>query len=417
MRIVILALGTRGDVQPYIALGVGLHAAGHAVRLVSHEDFGALITAHGLDFRSVRGNVQDIAESDEMRALLEKGNFIAITRRTAAEARRAAVQWAEDGFSACQGADLIIAGLGGLFIGIALAEKLSIPFLQAYLVPFTPTADFPGVLLPQGLSRLGGVFNRISHGLVRQMMWQSYRSADSASRRVLDLPPAPLRGPLARNSIKRQPILYGFSPVVIPKPAEWGEDQHVTGFWYLDSPVSWQPPDELLRFLEDGPPPVYIGFGSMSTRNPEETADMVLRALAQTRQRAILLSGWGGLRAGDLPETVLMINNVPHDWLFPRVSAVVHHGGAGTTAAGLRAGVPSVVVPFFGDQPFWGERVARLGVGPRPIPRKSLTADLLASTLREVEASAALRERSARVGQAIRAEDGVQRVVEVVGSL
>lgn len=417
MRIAILALGTRGDVQPYIALGEGLRAAGHAVILVSHEDYEGLITVHGLDFKSVRGNVQNFAESDEMRALLEKGNFIAITRRTAAEARRAAVQWAEDAFAACQDAELIIAGLGGLYIGIALAEKLSIPFLQAYLVPFTPTAAFPGVLLPQGLSRLGGGFSRISHELVRQVMWQSYRSADNASRRVLDLPPAPLSGPLGGDSLKKQPILYGFSPSVIPKPAEWGEDKHVTGFWFLNSSTDWEPPAELLQFLEDGPPPVYVGFGSMSARNPEETARLVIQALAQTQQRAILLSGWSGLRASEMPDTVLMIKTVPHDWLFPRVSAVVHHGGVGTTAAGLRAGAPSVIIPFFGDQPFWGHRVAQLGVGPQPIPRKRLTVELLASALRDVDANQALRERAAQLGETIRTEDGVRRAVEVVGSL
>lgn len=417
MRIVILALGTRGDVQPYIALGAGFRAAGHAVRLVSHEDYEALITSHDLEYWSVRGNVQNFAESEEMRLLLEKGNFIAITRRTAAEARRAAVQWAEDSFYACQDADLIIAGLGGLYIGIALAEKLSIPFLQAYLVPFTPTSAFPGVLLPQSLSRLGGMFNRISHELVRQIMWQSYRSADSASRRTLNLPMAPIRGPLGGDSIKRQPILYGFSPLVVPKPVDWGEDKHVTGFWYLNSSVMWTPPDELVRFLEDGPPPVYIGFGSMSTRNPEETANMVIRALVQTRQRAVLLSGWSGLRSSDLPETVLMIDTVPHDWLFPQVSAVVHHGGAGTTAAGLRAGVPAIVIPFFGDQPFWGHRLARIGVGPQPIPRKSLTADILAGALREVDNNRPLRERAARLGEAIRKEDGVQRAIVEVESL
>ncbi len=134
--------------------------------------------------------------------------------------------------------------------------------------------------------------------------------------------------------------------------------------------------------MQAGPPPIYIGFGSMSSRKPEETAQLILRALAQTGQRAVLLSGWNGLQAEVLPENVFLVQSVPHDWLFARVNAVVHHGGAGTTAAGLRAGVPSIIIPFFADQPFWGERVAALGVGPKPIPRKKLTAEKLLRRLR-----------------------------------
>ena len=170
MRIAIIALGSRGDVQPYVALGAGLQAAGHAVRLVTHENFAPLAAAHGLASHTVRGDVQAVAESEEMRALLATGNFLAITRRTAQEAKRAMEHWAEDGLAACRGVELIVAGIGGLFIALALAEKLDVPFMQAYLVPFTPTGEFPGVLLPVALPRLGGGFNRLSHRFVRQVL-------------------------------------------------------------------------------------------------------------------------------------------------------------------------------------------------------------------------------------------------------
>src|SRR5829696_1220371 len=169
MHIAIIALGTRGDVQPYIALGSGLRAAGHDIRLVTHQNFEELVRSHGLEFWPARGNVQDVAESEEMKQLLEKGNFIAITRYTAQQAEGAAVQWAEDGLAACRGVDLILAGLGGMFIGIALAERLQVPFVQAYLVPFTPTKEYPGPLLPQTLPSLGGSFNRLSYRLIRQL--------------------------------------------------------------------------------------------------------------------------------------------------------------------------------------------------------------------------------------------------------
>lgn len=418
MRIAIIALGSRGDVQPYVALGKALQDAGHAVRLVTHENFAPLAAAHGLESYTVRGDVQAVAESEEMRALLAKGNFLAITRRTAQEAKRAMQQWAEDGLAACQGVELIVAGVGGLFIGLALAEKLDVAFMQAYLVPFTPTGDFPGVLLPAALPRLGGSFNRLSHRLVRQVMWQSSRAADNLARRqVLDLPTAPLFGPFGSERLRRLPALYGFSPAVVPRPADWDANTYVTGYWFLDSAAGWSPPPALAAFLDDGPPPVYVGFGSMASHQPEETADLVLRALAETGQRAVMLSGWAGLRANALPASVIMVESVPHAWLFPRVAAVIHHGGAGTTAACLRAGAPSILIPFFGDQAFWAARVQALGVGPAPIPRAKLTTERLARAIQEAVTDEAQRRRAADLGATIRAENGVGRAVELFAML
>ena len=415
MRIAIIASGSRGDVQPYIALGKGLHEAGHTVWLLTHHNFEALVVACGLEFWPLRGNVQEVAESEEMRALLEKGNFIAISRYTAQAAKGAAVRWAEDGMAACQGMEMLVAGLGGLFLGISLAEKLGLPLLQAYYVPFTPTKAFPGALLPQSTPRLGGRFNRLTHHATREIMWQGSRAADKLAReQVLGLPAASFWGPYDSECLRGMPVLYGYSPSVIPAPPDWGADQHVTGYWFLNEGEGWTPPPALIDFLEAGPAPIYIGFGSMSSRKPEETAELVIAALRLANQRAILLSGWSGLQKADVPDTIFMIDSVPHSWLFPRLAAVVHHGGAGTTAAGLRAGVPSVVIPFFGDPPFWGERFASLGVGPTPVPRGKLTAERLASAIQEAVTNKAMRQRAAALGAKIQAEDGVARAVAVV---
>jgi UDP:flavonoid glycosyltransferase YjiC (YdhE family) len=201
---------------------------------------------------------------------------------------------------------------------------------------------------------------------------------------------------------------------VIPKPADWDGQMHVTGYWFLDPVDDWNPPADLLEFLQAGSPPVFIGFGSMSTRNPEETTHLILQALACTQQRAIMLSGWGGLHKANLPDTVYMLDSIPFSWLFPRVAVVVHHGGAGTTSAGLRAGVPSIIVPFFADQPYWGQRVADLRVGPAPIPRKKLTAERLAQAIQTAVTDQAMRQRAADLGVKIRAEDGIARAVEIV---
>ncbi|MBP8950704.1 MAG: glycosyltransferase family 1 protein, partial [Candidatus Promineofilum sp.] len=254
--------------------------------------------------------------------------------------------------------------------------------------------------------------NRLSHRLVRQVMWQGSRAADNVARQqVLDLPAAPLTGPFGSALLRQLPVLYGFSPAVVPRPADWDANIHVTGYWFLDSAAGWTPPPALAEFLDDGPPPVYVGFGSMASRQPEETADLVLRALAETGQRAVMLLGWAGLRADRLPASVIMVESVPHAWLFPRVAAVVHHGGAGTTAAGLRAGAPSVLIPFFGDQAFWAARVQALGVGPTPISRRELTAARLATAIHQAVTDEALRRRAADLGATIRAEDGVGHAV------
>lgn len=416
MRIAIIAPGSRGDVQPYIALGKSLKKAGNVVRLLTHENFEEQVSSHELEFYPAKGNVQDVVQSKEMREALDTGNLLNITLQMAKQGGKTiAIDWAQEGLAACQGMDMILAGIGGLSLGLSLAEKLGIPLIQAYVVPFTPTKEFPSVLLPQSLARLGDSFNRLSHHLTRQFVWQPTRSGDKLARQeVLGLPPAPFWGPYNADLLHQYPILYGFSPSVIPKPSDWERNIHVTGYWFLDSGTDWTPTSALVEFLESGTPPVYIGFGSMSNRNPEETANLCLQALAQTKQRAVMLSGWGGLRQDNLPNTVFMVDSIPHFWLFPRMAAVVHHGGAGTTAAGLRAGVPSIVIPFFGDQFFWGERVAELGVGPEPIPRKKLTVERLARAIQKACTDRAMRQQATNLGLKIRAEDGLSGAVAVL---
>jgi UDP:flavonoid glycosyltransferase YjiC (YdhE family) len=386
--------------------------------LVTHLDFETLVAAHGLAFWPIAGRVQNIAQSAEMRERLEKGNFLVIMAQMAKEAQRGAVALAEGGLAACRGMDLILAGVGGLFVGLALAEKFELPFLQAYYIPFTPTRAYPSFLFARFPSWLGGPFNRLTYHLARQLIWQGFRSADRVARRqVLGLPPAPFWGPYNANRVRRLPVLYGFSPAVIPKPPDWDDSVHVTGYWFLDEAPDWTPPPDLKAFLQAGSPPVYVGFGSMSDRNPEETAQLVLQALASSRQRGIVLSGWSGLRAADLPDSVFMLESAPFSWLFPRVAAVVHHGGAGTTSAGLRAGIPSLVIPFMGDQPYWGRRVAELGVGPVPLPRKKLTVERLASAIHQAVTDQPMRRRAADLGAKIQAEDGVARAVGVIERL
>ena len=414
MIIALLAAGSRGDVQPYVALGQGLRVAGHTVRLVGTTDFRELVTSHGLEFFEISGSAQAAAQS-QMQGLVEEGNLLKILAATGRGAEQMARQSAVAGLAAAQGADLIIGGLGGAFTGLALARKLGIAFLPAYLLPLSPTREFPSALAPLPQTPLTRWANGLSHRAAQTMLWQMFRGADQATRtQVLGLPPASCWGPLGALQRANAPVLYGYSPRVLPPPRDWGANLHVTGYWFLDAPPGWQPPAELVDFLRAGPPPVYIGFGSMVNTKPEAAAALVLEALARAGQRGLLSAGWGGLKSDALPPNVRLIGSVPHSWLFPQMAAVVHHGGAGTTAAGLRAGVPSILTPFFGDQPFWGQRVQALGVGPAPIPRSRLSVDRLAEAMRQALTDTGMRQRAASLGAAIRAEDGVARAVEVI---
>ncbi len=412
MRIAIVAAGSRGDVEPYIALGKGLKKAGHYVRLMSHQNFDSLVSSHGLDFSGIAGNVQEVAQSTEMSGRAEKGSFLSVISQMKKEAEIQAVEAAKTGILTCQGMDIMLSGVGGLFMAASLAEKFRTPLLQAYYIPFTPTGAFPSFLFPNLPKWFGGFANRLSYHIARQVIWQGFRSADTLARKqVLNLHKSSFWGPYKALDDEKLPILYGYSPSIIPPAPDWNENVHVTGFWFLDEPADWKPPDDLVDFLESGTPPIYIGFGSMSSRNPEELTNLVLSALTETKQRAIISSGWNGLSKKDVPSTVFMVDSVPFSWLFPKMAAVVHHGGAGTTHYGVRAGVPSIIVPFFGDQPFWGHRIKELGIGPEPIPRRKLTAEKLGKAIKVALSDEAMQSRASDLGSQVQAEKGVENAI------
>lgn len=411
MRVVLVSNDTRGGIQPYVALGVGLLRAGHDVRVVAPENYAAFISSHGLQFSGLPGDVQGFMDGPEYAAVAKKG-FLAAQLLMLRKASELIRHWMAACLSACDGADLIVAGIGGQPIAEAVAERLRTRFVQAHLQPLTPTGAFPGPLTPGWLSLLGSSGNRLSHILTRQMMWQPMRPAINAARRsVLGLPSAPFWGRI--GTVGRDVLLYGFSRHVLPRPSDWRSGIHVTGYWFLDADSSWEPPAELVEFLDAGPPPIVVGFGSMKSRDAEGMAAVVVDAVRQTGQRAVLLSGWGGLRAAELPSSVIALESVPHDCLLPRASLMVHHGGAGTTGAVFRAGVPSVVVPFGADQPFWGRVVAGSGCGPAPIPQRRLDARRLAGAIVEALREP-VRRRAAEVGERVRAEGGVREAVRLL---
>jgi UDP:flavonoid glycosyltransferase YjiC (YdhE family) len=415
VRITINSFGTRGDVQPYVALGKGLQEAGHDIRFTTHRNFETLVMEHNLDFFPMEGNPRQVLLSQ---AMAELGNNPFRVNRWIAENFRPVLDKVfRITLDAAQGADLLLNSALS-FAGWHVAEKLGIPAIGAYLQPVTPTRAFHSMAAPAPPSWLPvkGLYNVLSTKLGNQSFFHMLLPPVNACRReVLNLPPLSAAYYWRVDSPSATvPILYGYSPSVIPRPSDWGDYQQIAGYWFLDSAQGYEPPAALTAFLESGPPPVYVGFGSMVDHKREEMTHLVVEALGQAGQRAILLGGWSELGSADMPDFILRVDYVPHDWLFPRLAAVVHHGGAGTTAAGLRAGVPTVVVPFTADQPFWAWRVYELGAGPRWIPRKKLTAGKLAAAIQQAVSDSAMIQRAQELGQSIRAEDGVRSGVQLV---
>ena len=413
MNISILTTGSRGDVQPYVALGVGLKHAGHVVRLPAPEIFRSLISQCGLDFVPTHSfSPQDFIKRPDIQEAVKQGNQIKVLGTLLKESGPMMEGMLSEFWDACQGSDLIITS-GAFFVAFEGAEKLGIPWLAALLGPYHTTRKFPSPFLSNG-PRFGGTYNYLTHKLFEQMIWQAGRSAVNLRRTKLGLRKVPFLGPFHGMRRQRIPHLFGFSPTVIPKPADWPDTHHITGYWFLDKPSDWQPPATLTRFLEAGPPPVCIGFGSMDTENPERIVRLAIEALAISGQRGILLTGWAGLGTKDLPDSIYQAEELPHDWLFQHVAAVVHHGGAGTTAAGLRAGKPAIITPFGGDQFFWQTIVTQLGVGPLAPPFKHLTADNLGQLIATVVTNSTMQAKAADIGSRIRAENGIANAINAI---
>ena len=414
MHITIIAVGSHGDVQPCVALGLGLKRTGHQVRIAAHGVFSDFVESFDLDFASVEGNPRELMDQQQGQMWLQSGDnpldFIRGLKRLTT--RDVIKKGQADILSACRGTDAVIYSMFGA-AGYHVAEKMGVPSMFALLQPFSRTREFPAITLP-GRS-LGGRGNWLTHLIGEQLIWQLVRAPYNAWRReVLGLKPLPFRGPFDLLYQKRHLYLYGFSHHVVPRPRDWPDRHVASGYWFLDSPVEWSPPPGLVDFLSHDPKPIYIGFGSMSGRIAQRLTAKVIEAVSLSRQRAVLLGGWASLHEGDLPASIYAIESAPHDWLFPRMAAVVHHGGAGTTAAGLRAGIPSVVIPFFADQPYWGWRIHALGVGPKPIMQKKVTAQNLANAITQAVTDKDMQRRADLLGEKIRAEDGVARAVEIV---
>ena len=407
-HVTILAAGTRGDVQPFVALALGLLDAGREVTLACNAEFRPLAERHGVPFHPLRADYLALADTPEGRAALQ-GNPLTATRRMRAVAAPMVRRMLDDAWLAAQDTDAVVYHPKTL-AGPHLAERLGVPALVAAAVPMlSPTRAFP---VPGLVKHSLGPLNRATYRLSAAAARTFRGTVDAWRDEVLDLPPAPHGVRDVAPDGSPLPRLYAYSDALLPRPADWGAETLVTGYWNLPPEPGWTPAPEVERFLAAGAPPVYVGFGSMPLDDPRRSAEEIVAGLRRAGVRGLLDGPLGAALAP--ADDMLAIADVPHAWLFARVAAVVHHGGAGTTGAGLTAGRPAVIVPQAVDQPFWARAVHARGASPRPLDPRRLDARRLADALGEALADP-IAGRAADLGRVLRRERGVATAVARLG--
>ena len=409
-RVVIQAFGTRGDVAPFTGLGQALQQRlGVDVALAAQRPYRDMITAAGLEFRLLPRDTERATRESEYGQAMVDGARMTPSKATLQSLREDLAGVGEAMAEAGRDAELVLfGGPVGSLLGYHVAEALEIPSMGALLQPASPTTVFaPPPLTTRSFGRLGN-----------KLVWATstvgekvYTPLINNLRAELGLPARSRRGYQAERSA-RWPMLYGFSPHVVPRPPDWRRGLDITGYWWPAVDPSWQPSAHLAEFLADGRPPVFIGFGSTATARGDELSETITRALKAARVRGVIQSGWAGLHGtGD---DVVTVDDVPHSWLFPRMAAIVHHGGAGTSAAALRAGRPSIPVAGIMDQPFWAHRLHALGVATAPMRRVGLSADRLTAAITAATAEPMYTQRAQHYSQLIADEDGATCAVDII---
>lgn len=409
MNITMLTIGSMGDVRPFVLLGRELRSRGHTITIATFSGFEKMILDAGLGFFPLSGNAAAFMAS----IMAPDTNGLTYLPHLWKGLKQYAPELIRDMDESCRHANAMVVNFFGS-VYYSIAEKYGIPCIQTYYFPMDPNSAVPISSIRN--MHLGAALNRQSYklgymaiGTVEKLILSPWRKENRLDPRKASSHP---NYQIGNHTV---PVIYAISPCLFPRPAEWGPAIRMSGFWFDDTPVSWKAPDALESFLSAGDRPVYIGFGSMVSGDMNRLLTILLRAIHASGIRAIVSLGD---RRTDLHSTrnVLFASYIPHDWIFPRVQAVVHHGGAGTTAAGLRYGLPTLIIPFAGDQPFWGDRVFRSGCGPKPVNRKSLTVHSLTRSLIDLTRQEKYAVHAAQMAAAMKQEHGVQQAADMVES-
>ena len=387
---------------------------GHEVRFLAHVEFANMIEGSDVMLKPLPGDLHKEFMSADAQKFFQGGNPFSFIRWYLDVAKKFAAQMTPMVRDYCAGSDIVI-GTGLLdYYSNMMARLLKTKAVHAYMQPAVPTREFPCSLIAVPPFELPGWLNKLEARLYFELLWLGVRPVASYANKLLGLPSPSWRVPIREELHHGQPFIMAYSEAFLPRPKDWPDHVEVSGFWFQDTPPSWQPPEDLVRFIEAGSPPVYAGFGSMVMKDPQATVDAVLEAVAKNNARAVIAEGWSGYKPGKLPDNIFAVKAIPHDWLLPQMAASIHHGGAGTTGASLRAGIPQIVVPFVGDQFFWGRQVEKRGVGPRGIPHASLTAAKIGDAIGLALNDRTMRKRASDMGERVRAEKGLERAADII---
>jgi len=408
-RIAMASIGTQGDVQPYVALAVALKRKGYEVVLGAPDDFAELAAAYGIEFRSLGRNIQEFLKQSQFENAMSQ-NLLVNAPALLREGQHIVDAAARVSWDMAQEADAIMLNMNTSF-GIDIAEALEIPVIMAALQPLNSTSEFPFCAY-YGPS-FGKAFNKLSYTAmgVSQIYYNLPRNR--LRRELMGLKTRRIGGLFRDNDGNRLPTLYAYSEHVSPRPRDWPSTSVLTGYWQLEDRTGWEPSHRFRAWLDAGPKPIYVGFGSMPF-GAERNTEILKSAVAKWGGRVVVARGWGGINPDDLPDSIYAIRKAPHDKLFNHVKAVVHHGGAGTTSAGLHAGRPTFVVPQTVDQPYWGKRVYDLGCGPQPVRLRRLTSESLAEALHLLDTTKAYEANAQALAAKLNAEDGTGRAIDFI---
>lgn len=397
--ITILCSGSRGDFQPYIALGQQLKKLGRQVRLTAGKSHEKLIRSFGIDCFMLSEDLNSAGVDPKLLDRAAKADSPLKMLGAFGEMKKYGARMTQEMFAACEGSELIVYH-PGCAVGYFAAREMNIPSLLAAPFPLHKTSERLSVIM-YGKSKSNVFTVPLSYGMLQGMLWMlSKGSVKRFWNEKFGRSPAGYKNPLKDRG---EPAIISCSDFVFPRPDDWPENVFQKGYWFVEEPAEFLPPPELASFLEQGKPPVYIGFGSMTALADRlELLDLAAATLSKAGKRGVLC-GFG--ESGRISDTVIAVEDIPHSWLFPKMELVCHHGGAGTAAAGFRAGVPSVIIPFSNDQFAWAHRAYDLGVGAKPIYKKDLTADNFASAILEAS-SPKIAEAAKSLGKNIRNENG-----------
>jgi len=408
MKFVIIAIGSRGDVQPFLALGKGLKEKGHHIRICAMDVFQKNIEQEGFEYAYMAGDARKIM----LRLIGNRVTPLEYFGSLPDLLNPVKTEFLKNIEEACQGMDAVLYSTLGS-VAYHVGEKLGLPCFRCFFAPQDPTVEFPAMTAPTLL--YGGWYNKLTYKCGDILWSHATRRLLNSWRTQMGLRKIkPFEFPYRKMNGKPIPTLYAYSHILAPKPKDYGEHQYVTGFWIKEMNQDWTPDEKLQQFLDRGTKPIYIGFGSTVGGNFNRTLKIIFESLKKTGQRAVLSAGWRNLDGIDLPTNVMEIGNVPHEWLFPQMLAVSHHGGAGTTAAGVRAGVPGIIVPFGGDQLYWGDRVYQMGIGTKPIWCNELSVENYTKAIQDVVDNQQMKDRASIVGAMLRSENGTANAIAVI---